>query len=485
MGKKGKIAMIVAAAAIVAGVSHAAIDNPAHQSITGPFTTPMEVTQKCLECHQDAALDVMQTSHWTWSLPQEIEGQEGVVDRGKKNVINNFCIAIAGNEPRCTSCHIGYGWEDDSFDFTDQSRVDCLVCHDTTGTYKKATPAAGMPFGYTGKPQLDVDEKKVDLVRVAQEVGAPGKANCVSCHGFGGGGDNVKHGDIDSKTPVNPSTVDVHMGVDGLNFSCQECHKTENHQIMGNAMVTSPGGTSDIGCVNCHDGAPHKNAMINKHTEAVACQTCHIPAFAKTTPTKMVWDWSTAGQDIKVEPQIFGEMERASYDKGKGHFEWGMNVTPTYRWYNGKAGAYTVGQEINPEQVIKLNWPMGDISDRQAKIYPFKEHQGKQIYDLKHKYFLIPKLWPAGSDKDAAFWKSYDWEAAVKAGADHSGLDYSGDHGFAATTMYWPINHMVSPAKEALKCNDCHAPNGRMDWQALGYEGDPMKVKGAARGAKK
>ena len=26
-----------------------------------------------------------------------------------KNAINNFCVSIAGNEPRCTSCHAGYG----------------------------------------------------------------------------------------------------------------------------------------------------------------------------------------------------------------------------------------------------------------------------------------------------------------------------------------------------------------------------------------
>ena len=128
--------------------------NDEHQKITGPFATPMDVTQKCLECHDAAAHDVMQTSHWTWELEQDMTGQ-GNVYRGKKNAINNFCISINGNWARCTSCHIGYGWKDGSFDFTDKSRVDCLVCHDTTGTYKKPGPAAGMPAGYTGNEKLD------------------------------------------------------------------------------------------------------------------------------------------------------------------------------------------------------------------------------------------------------------------------------------------------------------------------------------------
>ena len=56
-----------------------------------------------------------------------------------------------------------------------------------------------------------------------------------------------------------------------------------------------------------------------------------------------------------------------------------------------------------------------------------------------------------------------------------SGLPYSGEYGFAETVMYWPINHMVSPKDKALKCGDCHGGTGRMDWKALGYEGDPKK----------
>ena len=37
--------------------------------------------------------------------------------------------------------------------------------------------------------------------------------------------------------------------------------------------------------------------------------------------------------------------------------------------------------------------------------------------------------------------------------------------------MYWKVNHMVVPKADALKCNDCHGQNGRLDWKALGYAG--------------
>jgi mono/diheme cytochrome c family protein len=55
-----------------------------------------------------------------------------------------------------------------------------------------------------------------------------------------------------------------------------------------------------------------------------------------------------------------------------------------------------------------------------------------------------------------------------------TGLKYSGQYGFAETWMYWPSTHMVQPAANALQCNDCHGSNGRLDWKALGYPGDPM-----------
>jgi hypothetical protein len=37
---------------------------------------------------------------------------------------------------------------------------------------------------------------------------------------------------------------------------------------------------------------------------------------------------------------------------------------------------------------------------------------------------------------------------------------------------------MVAPADQALQCSSCHGENGRMEWQALGYYGDPMRWGG-------
>jgi len=424
-----------------------------HSKIEGPFASGPEVTKTCLQCHEDEAMDVMKTSHWTWTVKQKVEGS-GTVDRGKKNVINNFCVAVTSNEPRCTSCHIGYGWKDASFDFTDKSRVDCLVCHDTTGSYKKNPMGAGMP------------KDNVDLLKVARNVGTPSRITCGSCHFYGGGGDKVKHGDLDSSMGSPSRDLDIHMSPDGEDMSCQSCHETSDHQIKGNAMVVSPSGFNHLDCSACHDATPHSESRINEHISKVACQTCHVPSFAREFPTKVYWDWSTAGEDRNPESDDYG---MPTYHKKKGSFRWEKNIVPTYAWYNGQASVYTLGDKIIPDGINPLSRPIGKKKDKSSRIFPFKVMEGRQIYDVKNETLIVPKLFGKGG-----YWKTYDWNQTASLGMEAVGLPYSGEYGWTDTVMFWKINHMVAPAEDSLNCLDCHGDEGRMDWKALGYKKDPM-----------
>ncbi len=447
------IALALTAATALAGEDHT-------EHITGPFASGPEVTKECLECHEDAAADIMKTSHWTWTSEQDCP-KRGKVDRGKKNALNNFCVSVVGNWPRCTSCHIGYGWKDDTFDFTDQSKVDCLVCHDTTGTYKKNPKGAGAP------------NKDVDLLYVAQSVGMPNRHTCGSCHFFGGGGDKVKHGDLDTSL-FNPTpSIDVHMSKDGGDMLCQDCHKTKDHSIEGHALVVSPRGRKHAGhtleCNSCHEGEPHSEPRLNKHMERIACQTCHIPTFAKALPTKIHWDWSTAG-DLDREA-VSDEYGMSDYNHKKGSFKFGKDIVPAYKWFDTTGHAHLMGDKLDPTKVTELNWPTGSKEDPTSKISPFKIHTGRQIYDTKNNYLITPKLFGKGG-----YWKTYDWNKASELGMKASGLEYSGEYGFTDTIMYWSINHMVVPAEQALNCLDCHGSKSRMDWAALGYEKDPMDM---------
>jgi len=449
-----------------------------HESIEGPFKSPMEVTAACLECHEDASMEVMATSHWSWSSEQEVPGK-GKILRGKKNSINNLCISIGGNWPRCTSCHIGYGWKDGTFDFSDPARVDCLACHDTTGKYFKAKDApagSGMVPGHTGNKKFDANP--YDLVTMAQNAGKPSRANCLNCHANGGGGNNAKHGDIDRSLYTPNAAIDIHMAVDGNDFSCQDCHVTKEHQIAGNASVVSPYGNNPVSCEECHEDEPHKNTKINgvynKHTKRVACQSCHIPFFAKKYATKTEWDWSQAKspKELPENGKIIKKGGNDIYIYKMGSFVYRQNVKPVYKWYDGTAGFYSMGDEMDPTKVTQLNYPNGSRDEESSKIAPFKVLKGVQPYDKKNNIIITPKFFGKKDDPDA-FWVNFDWKKAAAAGMKANGLEFSGEVGFTETVTYWPTNHMVSPAHKALKCVHCHGKKGRMNWQELGYKDDP------------
>ncbi len=427
-----------------------------HSSLmTGPFETGSEVTRECLRCHENEAQEVMQTAHWTWqSRPVKLKHRKGPVVLGKRNAINNFCIGIRSNWPPCTACHAGYGWMDASFDFDREEAVDCLVCHDQSGQYVKSNggyPAEG-----------------VDLVTAARSVGIAGRENCGGCHFRGGGGNAVKHGDLDGSLYYPSERIDVHMGKH--DFLCTDCHRTDDHNIKGRSISVSPDDRNQIYCTDCHAQKPHTDERLNQHVYAVACQTCHIPEAAVKQATKMHWDWSQAGQDLPEDPH--------EYLKIKGRFIYERNILPDYFWYNGTAEHYLFGDTIDPERVTLLNEPNGSIRDADAKIWPFKVHMAKQVYDVRFNHLLQPKTFGEGG-----FWTEFDWDRAVRMGSETIGLEYSGRYDFTSTAMFWPLTHMVVPASMALQCSSCHDPDGerRMNWGALGYDGDPMFSGGRER----
>jgi octaheme c-type cytochrome (tetrathionate reductase family) len=412
------------------------------------FTSGPEVTRACLTCHEEAGEQMLHTAHWRWeSDPVQLENRPEPVSVGKKHSINNFCIGIQGNWASCTACHAGYGWEDDDFDFGDETKIDCLVCHDNSGTYAKSK--AGLPA------------EGVDLMSAAQSVAVPTRENCGGCHFRGGGGDAVKHGDLDESLYFPNDELDVHMG--RYDFQCVDCHQTTDHVIGGRSISVSIDNANQIACTDCHQLNLHSDSRINAHLDTVACETCHIPEVAKQHATKTHWDWSTAGDDNREE-------NVHEYLKIKGSFQYRQRLQPEYFWFNGLADRYIEGDLVNPDGVTAMNMPKGSITDPQAKIWPFKVHRAKQPFDTVNNYLLIPV-----TSGEGGFWNDFDWDQALRLGAGITGLDFSGFYGFTETSMYWPQAHMVAPKQEALPCQSCHSEEGRMDWKALGYPGDPIR----------
>ena len=444
----------------------------------GPFKSGPDVTQKCLVCHEKEAKDFMKTVHWTWSKEQfNKKGKK--VQVGKINAINNFCIGLPANWPRCTSCHAGYGFRDAGFDFSRAENVDCLVCHDTTDTYKKFPTAAGHPVYEGEKKEFPKGNqwKPADLVKVAKSVGPTSRATCGSCHFYGGGGDAVKHGDLDSSMAAPDRELDVHMDATGLDFTCATCHKTASHDVAGSRYTPTAvdtGGAHLRGkadnsnpatCVSCHGQAPHKRtALLNTHTDKLACQTCHIPAFARGgVPTKMSWDWSTAGERDAEGKQVTRKDAKGHviYESRKGSFTVAENVKPEYLWFNGQVN-YTLAEDkiADPEKIVQVNSIGGSPGDGKSQVWPFKVFRGSQPYDKEHRTLVKPHV--AGND-DTAYWKNLVWDKAVATGMASAGLPFSGQVGFVTTEMFWPVTHMVAPKEKSVRCTECHSRDGRLE----------------------
>ncbi len=436
-------------------------------------------------CHQtdfDAHVaDITSSIHWTWETTDADTGDTV----GKYFTVNNYCVAVPSNEPRCTSCHIGIGWNQSTDIRGDSTKVDCLVCHDGTGTYKKNPTGAGAPL----------NGDTLDYQAILQSFQTPDRDNCGVCHFFGGGGEGVKHGTMDASLAMPTEATDVHMG-GSSDMTCVDCHSrgaANTHDIIGSRY--SKASHDAALCQDCHtdptSGAPQPthSSLAPKHFNLLACQTCHVPAMARGgSATKTYWDWETAGNfipgtddlgnPIKIDRVIRNGDGDIVYHSKKGSFVWGYDIVPEYEWANGNVDHITLNDTIDPNGRGHINVLQSTV-EKPGLIFPVKKFIARQPYDTGTSKLVIPHLFPtpeekAGTETKKAYWMVYDWELAAEAGQAAVGLIFdpvTSDIGFAETDYTWVANHMVAPAADAVQCWECHQSKDRMDMQALGLTG--------------
>jgi hypothetical protein len=500
--------------------------------LAGPFATGYAVTAACLKCHATAAQQIMGSAHWTWAGPTpdlvsifDLVTPVNPGNVGKVNLVNNFCVGVPSNEKRCDQCHAGYGGDPDparpqksarAYTLADSSipledRVDCLVCHVDPAKYAKNPKDFGRP------------NPTVDLTAAVQEIVLPNRANCGACHFYAGGGDNVKLMGSGLKNPTE--STDVHMG---RGMTCSDCHTSSGHAFAGGG-VHVPTHTSRVSCGDCHGSTPHAavavaGSWLDSHVAKVACQTCHIPKFSKTQFAKMDWDWSTGGDNktcagtpgtctngvvtTKVNEQGVPDPASAtsvtSYDYIKGNFVWQKNVTPAYRWSNGKSSHVrtsdkgdmgAMGTTTADGNRLTLGEPAGSAAD--GKIMPFKLMRGRQAMyiDGENSFVINPNVFGPGSFWGVVQAPGYDystykfdadtapgqpsvdklWGKVFATGAIAAGQVPAGTAPFAKydgvspgydwryTKLYMDMNHEVAPKAQALGstsgggCEDCHS----------------------------
>ena len=435
------------------------VDHSQIEALKKDFRSGPEVTQACLSCHTEAADQIHKTIHWTWKA---YTGENGNVYGKGGDSINNFCIsANKMTDKGCLKCHPGWGNQTKS--------INCLNCHSNkTINWGEAFEDLEAFADSEDPDEKEIaDELRADIQASVQAVVRPQRQNCGGCHFKGGGGDGVKHGDLDTSLTNPNKALDVHMAVEGRNFECTRCHTTTLHNIAGR-VYTKPAFTdrkslieddltAKITCESCHTSKPHTDdSKANDHTDKVACQSCHIPKFARVNPTKMSWDWSQAGKTKDGKPYVLkDEFGKDSYKSIKGQMKWAKNVQPEYFWFNGSISSVTVRDKIDPSSTVRVSHPVGSRDDANARIFPFKVHKGRQPYDKVHKTLLGPVL--SGPD---GYWTTLDWQHALSKGMAALDAPYSGEFDFVDTTYVFPITHMVAPKEQVVSCVECHVRSG-------------------------
>lgn len=430
-----------------------------------------EGTRTCLECHEDEATSFFHSQHYQWRGDAPAIVNSGGKKLGKLNTINDFCTSPLPSwigeirngqgtvvSQGCSKCHSGFGLVPAEEASAEQfENIDCLICH-ASGYRRDLYPKEG--GGWEWKSILWKNREGLDSV--SKRLGPPTRKTCLRCHSGAGGGPNYKRGDVEYALVECDSTFDVHMAVAGHDMQCIACHRGDDHRVRGRGAdlsgTDSPEAPLSCSTAECHGEAPHGNAMLDRHTARVACNACHIPEFAKGDPTDMKRDWSVPVRDPET-------------GKYSATITLESHVRPVYAWFNGKTREQLLGEPVAPEPdgTVAIMKPQGDRSDPAARITPFKLHHGR-LPVLKDERWLVPiaveKFFADGNLDEAV-----NEACKVTYGRDTGGYEW------VDTMRYMSINHQVGPKDRALKCADCHSDNGRMDWKALGYEGDPRRAK--------
>ncbi|MFT5698485.1 MAG: hypothetical protein ACI8ZB_001340 [Desulforhopalus sp.] len=411
-------------------------------------------TATCLKCHSQEGEEVFHSTHYQWlgETPYMTNGPDiqGKLDMG----VNSYCINTTGNWNGCGACHAGLGARPEPTISSSQlTNIDCLICHQDQYKRKKVD----------GIFVPDSAAMTITMKEAAQTVHLPTREGCLQCHAKGGGGDNYKRGDMAlAHANTTDRSFDIHMARTGANLTCQSCHKTEDHLMAGKGSDLRPTDLDvEMSCTDCHTGKDttegHGNRTVGRHVARVACQSCHIPVYAKnaadtlaTEETETHRDWQqphlTASGAIHPTPTMAG------------------NLNPRYKWWNGSSSSYLLYDQVASPipATIPTSEPNGSVSNDGSKLYPFKYKTAFQPLNSYTNELIALDT--------SIYFSTGHYEDATRAGLINMGRDPNDLVTWVTTDTYQLITHEVAPATSGLQCLDCHDNTSRMDLTGeLGY----------------
>jgi hypothetical protein len=403
----------------------------------------------CVGCHTVEASDMFASTHYQWQGDAPYM-KTGPMKQGKASgAVNTYCGNVTGNWGGCSACHVGRGLVPEvTLSQPQLENIDCLVCHQKE--YKR--------IKVNGLMVPDTANMTISMDRAVQTVHMPERANCLGCHAKAGGGDAVKRGDLALATiKTADRNYDVHMSTTGANLDCQSCHVVQNHRFPGKGSDLRPTDLDvQVECTNCHSSKPHSSSNINKHTARVACQTCHIPVYAKNASDTLADEATEVNRSWQLGSESLSSPLHPVLTKAN-------NIMPQYKFWNRYSINYLLGDiaRIDPETgAYPTSRPQGSVND--GKLYPFKYKTSD--YPLRTASQELIAL------DTSVFFATANADDAAKSGLKNMGYSENDSYEWVTTDTYQLLNHQVGPKGQALQCANCHLNKGRMDLQgALGY----------------
>jgi hypothetical protein len=190
---------------------------------------------------------------------------------------------------------------------------------------------------------------------------------------------------------------------------------------------------------------------VNDHVARVACQTCHIPIYAKVA-TETHRDWTSHKDGIE----------------GPGHpyTQKMADLMPVYRFWNRMSDNALLGDDASPtfnNGAYSTSTPIGNVTD--GKLYPFKYKTALQPMTTDNRLIAL--------DTHEYLKGSGNIDTAIQKGLiamGEMGMGYTANtpYEWVLTDTCGLLNHGVNPSSQALQCADCHGRIDRIDLQ-----GDP------------
>ncbi|MCK7503093.1 MAG: chitobiase/beta-hexosaminidase C-terminal domain-containing protein [Desulfobacterales bacterium] len=302
---------------------------------TGNYT----ICQGCHDGHDGNQYnDVLVSVHYQWKGAatemanfQQMPMQGKIVQKDAQgniipgtSALNAYCINVLGNFPgACESCHVGLGAAPTT---TNKENIDCLLCHQKHYKRKKDTT--------TGLFIPDTANMCIDMNTAVKTVHTPKRDNCLQCHAKAGGGDAFKRGDIAlASGTTSDRNYDVHMSSTGGNLNCTQCHTTQDHRVAGRGSDLRPNDLAvDVNCTQCHTtkgtSTGHATAEVNRHVARIACQTCHIPVYAKNASDTAATEATETHRDL-TQPEW-----NAAASRYEPRVTLANNLVPVYRFWD-------------------------------------------------------------------------------------------------------------------------------------------------------